>query len=132
MDGFEKDSSRGGFVQAVEVLAQFPGQEGRDVVVGQGLDRHWYEPSPHGHGGRPLLLSPSLGSEVVLGEQGHHRIGPVESEVHLLYEVVPGAPIPPVQLDLVTGPLELPAGPLCPGPVRARITDEEPHGVGHR
>lgn len=133
MDGFEQGRSGGGLVQPVNVCAQCPGQQGGDVVVVQELDRHRNEAPPQGHGGRPLFPGPSFGFEVVPGEQGHHRVGLAESQIHLLDEVVTGAPVPPVQLDLVPGLLELPADPLRPGLVRACVAEKDTlRGVGHR
>lgn len=116
----------------MQVLAQLGGQNAGKVTGGEGFQSEGDEAVAVGDGGGPLLGGPAFVLEVGRGEQGDHRVGAFERLVHALDQVVPRAPVPDVQDDPVAGLLQVPADPLGPGPVGARVADEELLGViGH-
>jgi hypothetical protein len=74
---------------------------------------------------RPLVAGIAAVGEVRRRQQRDHPVGRVHRGVHPGDEVVPGRPVPGVQLHRAPGLPQMPGHPLSPPTVRTGVADEE-------
>jgi hypothetical protein len=123
----EHPRPRRGLVQADQVDVAERGQQGRQpAALDEQRDEEPRPGAPHVQGRLPLLGHPGPGVAVAGRQDRHHPVRAGERGVDAGDEVRPDRERVPVELDLVTGPAELPVDPFAPGRVRAGDAEEDP------
>jgi hypothetical protein len=76
---------------------------------------------------RPLVRRVPAVLEIRGRQQRDHPVRRIDRSMHPGDEVLPGGPVPGVQLHRVPGLGQMPGDPLRPRPVPPRVADEEVH-----